>query len=218
MRSHVKSSPRGILQACLFCCTVLILSSCAGRYEGSEKNVGGDIKKLSCLIVLPTGTPIDTDKRMGFAEAKNLQKGAVYIDGVLAEELKKFKGARLLNASQVESLSSAISGSRVGMIANIGRELKCESILSVVVSRFHQREGGEFASDYPASAAFTMELIRVQDGRVIWSGSFDEAQESLLSNLFSFGKAQSRGFRWISVEELVRQGVHERLSECPYLE
>jgi hypothetical protein len=218
MRPHVKSALGGILQACLFCCAVFVLSSCAGSTEGSGKNVGGDVRKLSCLIVLPTGTPIDTDKRMGFAEAKNLQKGAIYIDGVIGEELKNFKGARLLNASQVESLASAISGNRIGMVANIGRELRCEAILTVVVSRYHQREGGEFASDYPASAAFTMELVRVQDGKVIWNCSFDETQESLLSNLFSFGKAQNRGFRWISVEELVRQGVHERLVDCPYLE
>ena len=63
-----------------------------------------------------------------------------------------------------------------------------------------------------------MELVRVDDGKVIWNGSFDETQESLLSNLLSFGKAQSRGFKWVTVEELVRQGVHERFAECPYME
>ena len=206
------------MKVCLFCCAVFVFSSCAGNQEGTGKSTDRDGKKLACLIVLPTETPVDTERKMDFAEAKNLQKGAVFIDGVIAEELKNFKGARLLNAAQVEGFSSEISGNRIEMIKSIGRELKCDAILMTTISRFHQREGGEFAADFPASAAFSMELVRVDDGKVIWKGSFDETQESLLSNLLSFGKAQSRGFKWVTVEDLVRQGVHERLSACPYLE
>ena len=204
------------MKVCLFCCAVLLLSSCADKHDGTGRD--RDVKKLTCLIVLPTETPIDTDRKMSFAEANTLQNGALFIDGVIAEELKNFKGARLLNASQVDGLSAKISGNRIEMIKNIGRELRCDMILMTMVSRFHQREGGEYAAENPASAAFTMELIRVDDGQVMWKGSFDETQESLLSNLLSFGKAQSRGFKWVNVEELVRQGVHERLSTCPYLE
>ena len=204
------------MKVCLFCCAVLLLSSCADKHDGTGRD--RDVKKLTCLIVLPTETPIDTDRKMSFAEANTLQNGALFIDGVIAEELKSFKGARLLNASQVDGLSAKISGNRIEMIKNIGRELRCDMILMTMVSRFHQREGGEYAAENPASASFTMEMIRVDDGQVMWKGAFDETQESLLSNLLSFGKAQSRGFKWVNVEELVRQGVHERLSTCPYLE
>jgi len=214
----VKSSPGFVLKVCLFCCTVLLLSSCADQQGGTGKDLDKDVKKITCLIVLPTETPVDRERKMSFAEANTLQKGALFIDGVIAEELKNFKGARLLNASQVEGFTKEISGNRLGMIKSIGRELKCDMILMAMVNRFHQREGGEYAADNPASAAFTLELVRVDDGQVMWKGTFDETQESLLSNLLSFGKAQSRGFKWVSVEELVRQGVHERLSTCPYLE
>jgi len=46
---------------------------------------------------------------------------------------------------------------------------------------------------------------------------FKETQQSLMSNLMTFGKAENRGFKWITVEELVRQGIHEKIEECPYL-
>ncbi len=167
--------------------------------------------------MLPTATPVDTDKKMGYAEAENLQKGAVFMDKVIADELRDYPGSRLLNAAQVEGLSTEITGSRMDMIKKIGKKLKCDAILLSTITRFQQRQGGEYAANYPASAAFTMELVNVQDGRVLWRGNFDETQESLLSNLLSFGKAQSRGFKWITVEELVRQGIHERLSSCPYI-
>ncbi|BCL61137.1 hypothetical protein DGMP_18300 [Desulfomarina profundi] len=62
-----------------------------------------------------------------------------------------------------------------------------------------------------------MVLRHVKTGAVLWSADFKETQESLLSNILSFNKAQSRGFKWISVEELLEQGIRERLAQCPYL-
>ena len=214
----MKRTHRLFLKVGLFCCAALLFSSCAGTQDSTGRQTDKDIKKLTCLIVLPTETPVDTDRKMSFAEASTLRKGALFIDGVIAEELKNFKGARLLSASQVERFASERSGNRLGMIKAIGRELKCDMVLLTMVNRFHQREGGEFAAENPASAAFSMDLVRVDDGQVMWKGGFDETQESLLSNLLSFGRAESRGFKWVTVEELARQGIHERLSTCPYLE
>lgn len=213
----MKSTHRSILRISLFCCAIFLLASCSWLQEGIDTGGGKDVKKLSCLIVLPTETPVDTDKKMGYAEAENLQKGAAFMDKVIADELRDFPGSRLLNAAQIDGLSTEITGTRMDMIKKIGKKLKCDAILMSTIIRFQQRQGGEYAANDPASAAFTMELVNVQDGRVLWRGNFEETQESLLSNLLSFGKAQSRGFKWITVEELVRQGIHEHLSSCPYL-
>jgi hypothetical protein len=215
-RSCVKSIHRFIMKVCLFCCAVVMLSSCAGNQDNTGKNP--EVRRLNCLIVLPAAPSAAQEKKMDAEEIKSLRKGAAFVDGVLAEQLNNFPGARLLTAAQVEGFGPEISGNRIGLLKMIGRELKCDVVLLSSISRFHQREGGEFAADFPASAAFTMELVRIDDGRVIWKGSFDETQESLLSNLLSFGKAQDRGFKWVTVEELVRQGVKDRLSACPYLE
>ncbi len=213
----MKSTRGSSVKVCLFCCVVLLLSTCSIFQESADRGGDKDVQKLSCLIVLPTETPVNADTKMDYAQASNLQKGAAFMDGVIANELKNFSGSRLLNAAQVEGLTTGIVSTKMDMVKKIGKELKCDAILTSTITRFHQREGGEFAANSPASAAFTMELIRVTDGKVLWRGNFDETQESLLSNLLSFGKAQSRGFKWITVEELVRQGVHERLSACPYL-
>ncbi len=206
-----------MINICLFCCVVVLFSSCSWLQESNNNQEAKNVQKLSCLIVLPTETPVNSDKKIDFTEAKNLQTGANFMDGVIAQELKDFPGSRLLNASGLEGLTIGIVGNKMEMIKKIGKELKCNAILTTSITRFHQREGGEFGADSPASAAFTMTLTRVNDGKVLWRGNFDETQESLLSNLLSFGKAQSRGFKWITVEDLVRQGIHERLSTCPYL-
>ncbi len=62
-----------------------------------------------------------------------------------------------------------------------------------------------------------MRLVEVKTKAVLWSADFDETQESLMSNILAFNKAQSRGFKWVSVENLVRQGIKERIADCPYL-
>ncbi len=40
---------------------------------------------------------------------------------------------------------------------------------------------------------------------------------NVLSNILTFNKAQSRGFKWITVENLLTHGLHDRLAGCPYL-
>ena len=47
-------------------------------------------------------------------------------------------------------------------------------------------------------------------------GRFDERQQSVMENLLSLGKASSRGFSWITAEQLMREGLKERLDQCGY--
>jgi hypothetical protein len=90
-------------------------------------------------------------------------------------------------------------------------------VLLTTVRRYQQREGTEYAADSPASVNFSMALRRTDNGNVLWSTEYREKQQSFLSNIFSFTKAKDRGFKWVSVEQLMTQGIKERLAQCPYL-
>ena len=54
-------------------------------------------------------------------------------------------------------------------------------------------------------------------GQVLCRGRFDETQESVMENLFNFSSARKRGFTWVTAEEMLREGLQNKLSECPYL-
>jgi hypothetical protein len=103
------------------------------------------------------------------------------------------------------------------LIRNVGSELKCGAVLMTSLADYRQRVGGSYGAESPASASFSMRLINSRDGSVIWQSMFKETQQSLMSNLMSFDKAVSSGFKWITVEELVRQGINKKIEECPYL-
>ena len=62
---------------------------------------------------------------------------------------------------------------------------------------------------------FDLLLIRVADGRILWSGRFEETQKSLSENLFNLGTFVRRGARWISAEEMAHSGLEQMLQTFP---
>jgi hypothetical protein len=194
----------------------LILVSCSGHQRGSS--TADDISPISCLVVMPTTTPY-TDKvdSLSIANEEDLQEGAAFVDGVVLEELRGSKVVDIIETAQLRLELEGIEGGKRGALQEISRESQCNFVLMTVLTDYQQRQGGEYAVDAPASAAFEMRLFDAATGTGLWMATFNETQTSLLSNLFSFNKAQKRGFKWITVEELITQGISEKLQECPYL-
>lgn len=200
----------------LSCCAVFLLASCSANL-GSEKEAQAPLKPLSCIAVLPAGSSVDQNDTVVYQEARSLEKGADFITEIMAKDLSGNPKVRLLTQSRVASLAPDVSGGLHGMVSTIGTKVNCDAVLLTTVRRFKQREGTEYAVDNPASADFQMVLMQAQTGAVLWTADFRETQESLLENLLTFDKAQSRGFKWVTVEQLVEQGVKDRLATCPYL-
>lgn len=211
----IKKIVRSII---FYSCAVILLSSCSSQ-TGSvgTRQVQAPIEPLSCIAVLPARTSVDQDETIVFAEARSLEQGASYATDIIKRELKENPNVRFLSSNQVTDLVPEISGGISGTVAALGQKVNCDGVLATTVRRYTQREGTELSVDSPASVDFFMILRDSANGNVLWSADFRETQESFLSNIFSFSKAKSRGFKWITVEELMEQGIKERLDECPYL-
>jgi hypothetical protein len=199
-------------------CVVLLLSSCSSKSDNAgDRQVQVSVEPLSCIAVLPARTSVDQDDTIVYAEAQSLEQGATYATGLIKDTLKGNPKVRILNSNQVAALVPEISGGISGTVAALGQKLNCDGVLLTTVRRYTQREGTEYSVDSPAAVDFNMVLRDSGNGNVLWSAEFREKQESFLSNIFSFSIAKSRGFKWITVEELMEQGIKERLDECPYL-
>jgi hypothetical protein len=61
--------------------------------------------------------------------------------------------------------------------------------------------------------AFTLELIDVQRGDVVWSSRFDETQKGLSENILGLGDIRERGLRWLTAEELAQDGVRKIINQ-----
>lgn len=208
-----------ISRLCFFySCAVLLLSSCSQLSDSSGVDQAQvPIQPLSCIAVLPAGTSTGNDETIDYEEAQALQEGAAYADDIMRQELAGDPRVRLLNSNQVASLVPEIAGGMTRTIAAIGKKMNCDGVLQTTIRRYQQREGTEYAAETPAAVDFAMVLRHSDTGTVLWSTDFREEQQSFLSNVLTFSKAKSRGFKWISVEQLLEQGMKQRLNECPYL-
>lgn len=193
------------------------LSACSGKHDGSTKMDEEAAFTPEAILVLPA-EPVLTGQRREQEEKKDsVRQGAEYMNSLLRDRL--FTKRQVVFADSDKGFTTgAVQGGVFGAIQEVGRKYGADTVLYTTVSRFKQREGDGMAADAPSSCSFEMRMIRVDTGAVIWSTSFSETQEALLDNIFSIGKAASRGFRWVSVEELMEQGLDDRLKKCTYLQ
>jgi len=196
--------------------SIVFLASCSANIGDSSQSQA-PLKALSCIAVMPAGTTVDKDETVSYDLARSLENGAAFTTGIMARELSGNIKARVVSEGQAATLAPEVTGGSFGMVSAIGKKVGCEGVLMTTVRRFKQREGTEYASDDPASADLHMALIHAASGAVLWTADLRETQESFLDNILSFDKLQKQGFKWVSVEQLVEQGIIERLATCPYL-
>lgn len=93
------------------------------------------------------------------------------------------------------------------LLIKTGQTLGVDAVMVGYLYRFRDRIGNQYSVDSPASVAFDVHLIRVPDGRVLWSGHFDETQRSLSEDLFQIGTFLQRKARWITAQEMAVSGL-----------
>lgn len=95
----------------------------------------------------------------------------------------------------------------------LGKAVGADGVLFGTVFRYRERVGSEFGSRQPAAVGFTLQLISVTSGKILWTGTFDQAQEALSTNLFNWWQFWRGGPRWFTAEEFTRLAVERLLDE-----
>lgn len=202
---------------------MVLLSACSSpSVTDTELETKPAFVPLSCIAVLPASTSVvkdaPPDAVIDYDQAQALEKGAAYATEVLQQQLQGKPKVRLISAQQLAAYGTDISGGISGTAAVLGQQLECDAVLATTVMQYRQRQGTEYSVDAPAAVDLTLVLRHSTDGNILWSADFREEQQALLSNIFTLGKAKSRGFKWVTVEQLMAEGIEDRLKDCPYLQ
>ena len=56
--------------------------------------------------------------------------------------------------------------------SKLGRKVSADGVLYGTVETYKERVGSDYAAASPASVAFTLHLVDIKSGRVIWSAHF----------------------------------------------
>lgn len=197
-------------------CVVIALAGCSSKSSTTKGPSAEDVQAVSKVLVLPTKV-MSSDESTHAAKNQRLQSGAVFMDDVIQAELAGNPRIAFIGDPFSRSSLTSVDGGIVGQVRKLGEDYGCDAVLVVTLEQFKDRVGGNASVESPASAEFAMRLIETDSGRVLWSSSFKETQEALMSNVFSFGKVMDRGFKWITVEEMVGEALRDMLQDCPYL-
>lgn len=104
-------------------------------------------------------------------------------------------------------INENIKSSHLKIIKEIGKEVNADAVLYSRLYRVIEREGGSYGATRPASVAFSMHLIRISDGEILWKYTFDETQKSVLDNILDLELYRKTGIKWLTSEELMDYGV-----------
>jgi len=83
--------------------------------------------------------------------------------------------------------------------------------INVLIYKYQERQGGNYAVDRPASVGFHMHLINKGVLKQVFV--YEEDQQALMENLFSIGKFMKRGGKWVTVERLSEDGINKGLDK-----
>ena len=128
-----------------------------------------------------------------------------------AEPQRDFK---LLTVQEMWNIQSGLSDGAQDipertLMVETGKMLDADAVLTGHIYRYIERVGGNLSVQSPASVAFDIHLVRVSDGRVLWTGYFDETQKTLMENMFDISSFFERDGKWVTAEQMASVGLEK---------
>ena len=201
----------------VFLASLTVLTLLSGCARSTAKTQPEDLAPIKTIVVLPVEIGRDSQSSRSPKEMKGLEKGQILLNTLLAEQFSGREDIALLTPEQRDALEKDMIRCRTSAVVTICRTKVADAVLLCTLQRFTEREGTEYSIVSPASVAFDYKLIQAETGQTLCSGTFTETQQPLLDDMFLFFKKAKRGVKWLSAEELVRDGLQQKIADCPYL-
>lgn len=216
----MKHPPSALIHTFLIASLIVCISACSSKEATLDGSANTTLVKVNSLLILPADVPLEKseDDNGDVQDFKDLAEGAENLSDILEEIAVNRENIIFLSHNQKESILGDFSGSGDEICRYLGRNTGTDAVLQSNMFRYEKRVGGKYSVSRPASVSFSYRLIHCTTGRILCQGRFDETQKPLFSDLFAFFKASSRGFKWITADELLREGAEEEFKNCSYLE
>jgi hypothetical protein len=127
-------------------------------------------------------------------------------------------GVKIKPLQESEAVYNKISSEKPGsyyrdLAVSAGKNLGVDAVMTGVISRYTQRKGSQIGVEAPASVAFSVILLDTESGEIMWETYFSETQKALLDNVYDVKKFFKRGAKWITADELAKEGARKTALE-----
>jgi hypothetical protein len=195
---------------------LLLASACVRQSTPPETDtLPRSVRSIAVLpvgVMTESGAPPPTPQMV-----KAMAEGVAALDQIVAESLGANPKVRLLTAEEVDVHSKSYSASPMAQALAIGKEVGVEAVMVWGLVRYHERSGGDYGVQTPASVGFQYRLLHTASGRTLCAASFEETQQAGTDNLLALNTMAKRGFKWVPAPVLLREGVNKKMPECEYL-
>jgi hypothetical protein len=210
----------------------LVLSGCQSKPANMNSSRGLAEIKVKRIALLPfikglydisLGVPIS---RLLYCNIANLCSNTTEVTGNADNQMTGFlhealQGRYKAALIPVETVRASYSGllkkpsadTPQSLALALGKELNANHVMVGIVWRYKERVGTAQASASPASVAFSLYLVNVEQGIPVWEAAFDRTQQALTDNLLNVKEFFSMGARWLTADELARFGLKQVLGE-----
>jgi hypothetical protein len=195
------------------CVVALLCASCApawvpviGKSPDVQVQAVRSIKQVRVrrIAVMP---PIDAP-----APASTVAEGAS--DSLTAELQAKMAleaGWQMVPESDIADAMQRMPPSNAADLKQnaieLGHKVLADAVLYGEIENYKERVGSDYAAASPASVAFTLHLVDIKSGQVIWSAHFSKSQKALTENVFDVVAFVQNSGRWVRAHEIAAEGV-----------
>lgn len=136
---------------------------------------------------------------------------------LIYQKLTTFPQLQLVPVKEVEGAMKPGDAGRdpMALAREIGEGFGVDGVVLGWVFRYEERVGSAIAVERPASVSFAIHLLGVEEGRMIWSGIFQETQQPLSENILKFTAFLRRRGTWLRAKGLASVGMDEGLVSFP---
>ena len=115
-------------------------------------------------------------------------------------------------ADALQKLPPVTPANQEAVAAALGKKVNADVVLFGTVDRFKERVGVAYAAESPASVEFTLHLVQVQSGQVVWTAKFARSQKALFENVFNLVNFVKAEGRWVKAHEIAQDGIQEAVA------
>jgi hypothetical protein len=95
----------------------------------------------------------------------------------------------------------------------LGRAVSADAVLYGTVERYKERVGVDYAAASPAAVTFTLHLIDLKSGEVLWTAKFSKSQKALSENVLNLVNFLQNSGRWVRAHEIADEGVKAAVAD-----
>ncbi len=194
-------------RAILFSLTFLLLSACAGQTPLPNAQ---EAIRVNHIVIMPVSMVTKS------TTSKSLNTGKSVLSGLIHDYFMGNEKISILSEAQAESYKENNKNDEQ-QIKKIGQRLNADAVMTWQISRYEEKDGGDYSVNHPSSVAFSYRLTDIATGQNLCGSVVDKTQDTLASNLLSAKKFLHHGGKWITASQLTKEILTNKLQECSYL-